>query len=57
MMHGMKKAGIKGNYVPTQNLHLTMAFIGEMTSAEPVKEALQNIKIKPLERFALTVLA
>ena len=49
MMHGMKKAGIKGTYVPIQNLHLTMAFIGETTGAEPVKEALQGIKIKPFK--------
>ena len=48
-MHGMKKAGIKGSYVPTQNLHLTMAFIGETTSAEQVKEALQGIKIEPFK--------
>lgn len=48
-LHGMKKAGIKGSYVPTQNLHLTMAFIGDVTSAEPVKEALQNISFKPFK--------
>ena len=29
-MHEMKKAGVKGSYVPTRNLHLTLAFIGEM---------------------------
>lgn len=48
-MHGMKKTGIKGSYAPIQNLHLTLAFIGNVTSAEPVKEALQNIKIKPFK--------
>ena len=48
-MHEMKKKGIKGNYVPVQNLHLTLAFIGEMTSAEPVKSALQNIQYKPFK--------
>ena len=48
-MHGMKKTGIKGSYAPIQNLHLTLAFIGNVTSAESVKEALQNIKIKPFK--------
>jgi len=48
-MHGMKKTGIKGSYAPIQNLHLTLAFIGNVTSAEPDKEALQNIKIKPFK--------
>ena len=28
LMHALKKAGVKGNYVPVQNLHLTLAFIG-----------------------------
>lgn len=48
-MHEMKKKGIKGNYVPVQNLHLTLAFIGETTSAEPVKNALQHIQYKPFK--------
>lgn len=28
-MHDLKKQGVEGNYVPAQNLHLTLAFIGE----------------------------
>ena len=28
-MHELKKAGVKGSYVPSQNLHVTLAFIGE----------------------------
>ena len=46
-MHALKKAGIKGNYSPTANLHLTLAFIGEAESAAPVKEALQTVSYKP----------
>ena len=30
-MHQLKKAGVKGNYAPAQNLHMTMAFIGEVS--------------------------
>ncbi len=48
-MHEMKKAGIRGNYVPVQNLHMTLAFIGETISAEPAKKALQNISFKPFK--------
>ena len=48
-MHEMKKTGIRGNYVPVQNLHLTLAFIGETVSAEPVKEALKNVHFKPFK--------
>ena len=29
-LHAMKQTGIKGNYVPIQNLHISLAFIGEM---------------------------
>ena len=32
-MHGLKKAGVSGSYVPAQNLHLTLAFLGEMKDA------------------------
>ena len=36
-LHEMKKQGIGGNYVPTGNLHLTLAFIGETKETEAVK--------------------
>ena len=54
-MHEMKKAGIKGNYVPMQNLHVTLAFIGETKETPKIKEALQNIQIKPF-RLSMTEL-
>ena len=46
-MHRMKKQGIRGSYVPKQNLHLTLAFIGETKEAAAVKAALETVKIKP----------
>ena len=48
----MKKAGVKGSYVPKQNLHLTLAFIGETKDASAVKEAMRQVKYKP---FRLSV--
>ena len=48
-LHDMKQKGIKGNYVPLQNLHLTLAFIGETDEPGKVKEALKNIQIKPFK--------
>ena len=33
-------AGVRGNYTAEENLHLTLAFIGEYPDAEPVLEAL-----------------
>ena len=46
-MHEMKTAGVKGSYVPKQNLHLTLAFIGETDHTAMVKEALSGISYKP----------
>ncbi len=51
-MHDLKKQGIKGNYIPTQNLHLTLAFIGETDEVPAVKAALKEISLKP---FRLTL--
>ena len=48
-MHELKKQGVKGSYVPMQNLHLTLAFIGECKSSAPVKEALDSVKYKPFK--------
>ena len=46
-LHEMKKVGVKGNYMPIQNLHLTLAFIGETKESTAVKEALQTVSFKP----------
>ena len=46
-MHELKKAGVRGSYVPAQNLHVTLAFIGETQDAAAVKTALQTISCKP----------
>lgn len=46
-MHELKKAGVRGSYVPVQNLHVTLAFIGESRDAASVKEAMQTLADKP----------
>ena len=46
-MHELKKLGVRGSYVPADNLHLTLAFIGETTQTEAIKEALATINSKP----------
>ena len=46
-MHELKKAGVRGSYVPAQNLHVTLAFIGETQDAAAVKSAMQMIVCKP----------
>ncbi|MCR5294600.1 MAG: RNA 2',3'-cyclic phosphodiesterase [Lachnospiraceae bacterium] len=52
-LHELKKKGVGGSYVPKQNLHLTLAFIGEVEDAGAVKKALAGVSLKPF-RLALS---
>ncbi|MDO5121260.1 MAG: RNA 2',3'-cyclic phosphodiesterase [Erysipelotrichaceae bacterium] len=45
----MKQNGITGRFVPEENLHITLAFIGEYGSPEPVIDALSRISFQPFE--------
>ena len=49
-MHDLKKQGVEGNYVPAQNLHMTLAFIGEYDNPGKVKEIMGKV---PLPEFRL----
>ena len=46
-LHELKKAGVRGTYMSKDNLHMTLAFIGERDSAEDVKEAMKTLALKP----------
>ena len=35
-----RRAGVRGNYTPEENLHLTLAFIGEYSDPDAVLEAM-----------------
>ena len=41
--------GVRGNFTSEENMHLTVAFIGEYPDAEPVLEALSGISFTPFE--------
>ena len=41
--------GIRGNYTQEENLHLTLAFIGEYPDPEPVLSALSSVLFTPFE--------
>ena len=43
----MYDAGVRGNYTPEENLHLTLAFIGEYPEADTVLDALQGLRFDP----------
>ena len=51
-MHDLKKQGVEGNYVPAQNLHLTLAFIGEYNDPAKVKQIIERV---PLPQIRLGI--
>ena len=55
LMHALKQAGVRGNYTPLQNMHLTLAFIGEVSDAGKVKAALKRVSFRPF-RLSLSEL-
>ena len=44
-----RSAGVKGNYTPAENLHLTLAFIGEYPDPEAVLGAMAEADFVPLD--------
>ena len=48
----MVDRGVRGNYTSEENLHLTLAFIGEYPNAEAVMDALSGVTFTP---FALAL--
>ena len=42
-------AGVRGNYTREENLHLTLAFIGDYPDAQPVLDALAKLTFTPFE--------
>ena len=43
----MLARGVRGTYSPEENLHLTLAFIGEYPDAQPVRDALESVRFAP----------
>jgi 2'-5' RNA ligase len=44
------RSGVKGNYTPRENLHMTLAFIGEYDDPEQIVEVMQKV---PLRSFSI----
>ena len=40
----MKRSGARGNYTPPDNLHITLAFIGETNRVQDIEEALDEVE-------------
>ena len=52
MQESMRRQGIRGNYTQMENLHLTLAFIGEYGDPDAVNEVPASV---PLEPFRLAL--
>ncbi len=46
---GLKAKGVTGNFTPRENLHLTLAFIGECNDPDAVLEAMERSAFRPME--------
>ena len=47
MQNALYDRGVRGNYTSEENLHLTLAFIGEYPDAETVLDALSSVSFRP----------
>lgn len=45
----MKKQGVTGRYTPRENMHLTLAFIGEYSDPDAVLEAMEQVEFRPMQ--------
>ena len=52
LQDSFKQAHVRGNYTPSENLHITLAFIGEYKDPDQVMDALEGIEFSP---FTLTM--
>ena len=44
-----RRRGVRGNYTRVENLHLTLAFIGEYADADFVLETMASVPLRPFE--------
>ena len=45
----LKEMGVDGNYSLEENLHVTLAFIGEYSKPEDVLDAMEEVSLKPFD--------
>ena len=48
LQEDLRDQGMEGHYSPPENLHLTLAFIGEYGDSEEVMDALEKSDFRPL---------
>ena len=53
LQQDMRDCGLKGNYTRDENLHLTLAFIGEYGNPDEVLDALDSLDFEPFRLTAV----
>ncbi len=51
VQESFRRQGVRGNYPPEENLHITLAFIGEYDDPDAVLEAMETVSFAP---FSIT---
>ena len=49
LQDALKARGVRGNYCPYGNLHMTLAFIGENYDLTAIRKAVKDVPIEPFE--------
>ena len=49
IQHAMQSQGVQGNFTREENLHLTLAFIGEYPDPEDVLDVMEQIEFEPFD--------
>ena len=52
VQHTFRRQNVRGNYTPEENLHITLAFIGEYSDPDAVLAALERVRFAP---FSVTL--
>ena len=49
IQNAMKRQGVRGNFTRRENLHLTLAFIGEYSDPDEVLEIMDQVQFEPFD--------
>jgi RNA 2',3'-cyclic 3'-phosphodiesterase len=47
LQHHWRYIGVRGHFVPAENMHLTLAFIGEYGNPDVVMDAISSVSFTP----------